>query len=335
MPRMRASTSASSALAHEIGLVQHDDVGEGDLVLGFGRILQPVAQPFGVGDRHHRVEPRMLLHVLVDEEGLRHRRRIGEARGLDDDGVELALALHQPVEDAHQIAAHGAADAAVVHLEHFLVGADDEIVVDADLAELVDDHGVFLAVVLRQDAVQQRGLAGAEIAGQHGDGDFFGRGRFGHGHSGHAVLAQAAPAAGRAPALVGERAGQRLYIVPDHVDVSGRVALFVRQAVRIERPADLGAGFAADPRDQPGIADIFQKNRRDFLPPDLGDDAGDVPRRGLGIGRDALRRNELDPVGGGEIAEGVVGGDDLAPVGGNFRDRRPSPRASSASSLAR
>ncbi len=115
----------------------------------------------------------MFLHVLVDEEGLRHRRRIGEAGGLHDDGVELALALHQAVDDAHQVAAHGAADAAVVHLEHFFVGADDEVVVDADLAEFVDDHGVFLAVVFRQDAVEQRGLAGAEIAGQHGDGNFF------------------------------------------------------------------------------------------------------------------------------------------------------------------
>ena len=89
-----------------------------------------------------------LLHVLVDEEGLRDRGGVGEAGGLDDDGVELALALHQPFDDADEVAAHGAADAAVVHLEHFLVGADDELVVDADLAELVDDHGVALAVRL-------------------------------------------------------------------------------------------------------------------------------------------------------------------------------------------
>ena len=117
----------------------------------------------------------LLLHVLVDEEGLRHRRRIGKTRGLDDDGVELALALHQSVEDAHEVAAHGAADAAIVHLEHFFVGADDQVVVDADLAEFVDDDGVFLAVIFRQDAVQKRGLAGAEIARQHGHGNFLGR----------------------------------------------------------------------------------------------------------------------------------------------------------------
>ncbi len=83
------------------------------------------------------------------------RRRVGEARRLDDDRVELALALHQPLDDADEVAAHGAADAAVVHLEHFLVGADDELVVDADLAEFVDDHGVFAPVRLAQDAVEQ------------------------------------------------------------------------------------------------------------------------------------------------------------------------------------
>ena len=60
---------------HEIGLVEDDDVGEGDLVLGLGRVAQARREPLGVGDRHHRVEPRRLLHVLVDEEGLRDRAR--------------------------------------------------------------------------------------------------------------------------------------------------------------------------------------------------------------------------------------------------------------------
>ena len=172
MARMRASTSRSSAGAHEVGLVEDDDVGEGDLVLGLGRVAQARGEPFGVGDRHHRVEPRRLAHVLVDEEGLRDRRGIGEAGRLDDDRVEPALALHQALDDADEVAAHGAADAAVVHLEHFLVRADDELVVDADLAEFVDDDRVALAVRLAQDPVEQRRLAGAEIAGEDGDGNF-------------------------------------------------------------------------------------------------------------------------------------------------------------------
>src|SRR5262249_51245668 len=67
--------------------------------------------------------------------------------------------------------------AAVVHLEHFLVGADDEVVVDADLAELVDDDGELLPVWFGQDAVQEGGLAGAQIAGEHGDGNLVGHER--------------------------------------------------------------------------------------------------------------------------------------------------------------
>ena len=178
---MRASISASSCRRHQVGLVEQDHVGKGDLVLGLGRVLEPLLEPLGVGDRDHRVQLGLGADLLVHEEGLRHRRGVGEAGGLDDDGVEPALAPHQPVDDAHQVAAHGAADAAVVHLEHFFVGVDDELVVDADLAEFVDDDGEFLAVRLGQNAVEQRGLAGAEIAGEHGDGDFGGsRRRVGH-----------------------------------------------------------------------------------------------------------------------------------------------------------
>ena len=143
-------------------------------------------EPFRVRDRHHRIEPGVLLHVLVDEECLRHRRRIGEPGGLDDDGVELALAPHQAVDDAHEVAAHRAADAAIVHLEDFFVGADDQIVVDADFAEFVDDDGIFLAVRFGQDAVEQRRLAGPQIAGQHRDGNLLGR-RFWHVNSGNGI----------------------------------------------------------------------------------------------------------------------------------------------------
>ena len=197
MPRMRASTSRSSSRRNEIGLVDQDHVGEGDLILRFRRVLEPLGEPFGVGDGDDRIEPRLASDILVDEESLRHRRRIGEPGGLDDDGVELALPPHQPVEDAHQIAAHGAADAAIVHLEDFFVGADDEVVVDADLAEFIDDDGVFLAVRLGEDAVEQRGLAGAKVAGQHRDRDLVGRKRFGHARASCGYIGD--PAAGQNP----------------------------------------------------------------------------------------------------------------------------------------
>ncbi len=162
----------------EIGLVEEDDVGEADLLLRLRAVLEGAEEMLGIGDRDHRIELGLRLDLVVHEEGLRHRRRIGEPGGFHQDAVEAARPLHQPLDHADEIATHGAADAAVVHLEDFLVRLDDEIVVDADLAELVDDDGVLLAVVLGEDTVQQRRLAGAEVAGENGDGicvsDIFG-----------------------------------------------------------------------------------------------------------------------------------------------------------------
>src|SRR6516225_5875920 len=211
----------------QIGLVEQDDVGERDLILCLRCVLEAVLQPLGVGDRDHRVELGLAADIVVHEERLRHRRGVREPRGFDDDGVELALPAHQPVDDAHEIAAHGAADAAVVHLEYFFVGTDDEIVVDADLAEFVDDDGVLLAVRLRQNAVEQRGLAGPEIAGEHGDGDLVGHRATPFGPRIYASVARCYRAgAGRRP--------QGKAVIAGHSASKTRVnALLTRQSIHL------------------------------------------------------------------------------------------------------
>ena len=128
----------------------------------------------GVHQRDDRIEQVVIADVLVHEERLRHRARIGHAGGLDDHALEIellrfALGL-QLAEDAHQVAAHGAADAAVVHLDDLLARIlHQQFVVDAGLAEFVLDHGDAAAVLLLEDAVEQRGLAAAEKAGEYGD----------------------------------------------------------------------------------------------------------------------------------------------------------------------
>ena len=230
---------------HQIGLVEDDHIGEGDLVLGLGRVLQAVAEPFGVGHGHDSVKARALLHVLVHEEGLGDGGGVREARGLHDDRVELALALHQAFHDADEIAAHGAADAAVVHLEDFLVRAHHEVVIDADLAEFVDDDRVALAMLLAEDAVQQGGLARAQIAGEDGDGDL-GRGGVGHwcslsisyrpNREGRALFAPPRLQSGipGKAALVSrrERGLSLPYIVPGRVYVSPRSAIGGRKSAR-------------------------------------------------------------------------------------------------------
>src|SRR5262249_205923 len=144
-------------------------------------------------------------HILVHEESLRDRRWIGEARGLDDNRIELALPPYQVVENANEIAAHSAANTAIVHFKNFFVGPDHAIVIDADFADFIDDEGVFLGVVLGQDPVEQRRLAGAEITGQHRHRDFFRRRLFSHSYCPGVWRPPRAIAAGRgsgnAPAL--------------------------------------------------------------------------------------------------------------------------------------
>jgi hypothetical protein len=53
----------------------------------------------------------------------------------------------------------------------FLVGLDDQLVVHADFAEFIFDHGDAAAVLFGEDAVEQRGLAGSEEASEDGDGN--------------------------------------------------------------------------------------------------------------------------------------------------------------------
>ena len=131
-------------------------------------VLQHV---LGVHDGDDGVEAKVVLHLVVGEKRLGDGRRVCEPGGFDQDAVERVLALEEAAEDADQVAAHGAADAAVIHLEQFLVAGDDELVVDADLAEFVFDHGEFFAVVFREDAIEEGGFAGAEKTGEDGDGN--------------------------------------------------------------------------------------------------------------------------------------------------------------------
>jgi len=173
---------------HQIRLVDDDDIGKCDLVFGFGRIFQTRGQEFRIRHCDNRIEAGLVGNVLIDKEGLRDGRRISQTCGLDNDRIKLALALHQAFDDADEIAAHRAADAAIVHLEHFFIGTDDQIIVDADLAEFIHNDRIFMAMLFGEDAVKQSGLAGSKIAGEHGDGCLLRHNclRRGSGHTGPA-----------------------------------------------------------------------------------------------------------------------------------------------------
>src|SRR4029078_8737723 len=118
---------------YQVGLVDQDDIGKGDLVLCFRRVFEAIHEQLAVGNGDSRIQFGPRTTRLVHEECLRDRRGVREAGGFHDNRVEFPLAPHQAIDDPHEVAAHGATDAPIIHLEHFFVGIDDQLVVDADL----------------------------------------------------------------------------------------------------------------------------------------------------------------------------------------------------------
>ena len=164
-------------LVDQIHFVDHDPVGAYDLVdhlvvVLFGaQVVEVAAHMEGVHDGHNAVH----LHPvrrLAGEQSLGDRSRIGHPAGLDEEVVGRVGPGQQLKEGVGQVAAHRqrAAYASVGHLHDLLVGGDDQVAVDADLAHLVDNHRDAAAVVGAQDVVDEGGLARAEEPREDGCG---------------------------------------------------------------------------------------------------------------------------------------------------------------------
>src|SRR6185369_15240164 len=160
----------------EVGLADEDLVGEADLAARFLAAVELLVAVLGVDQRQDRVEQVGLGDLVVHEERLRDRAGVGQAGRLDDDALEVELALPlflgQVGERRPEVLADRAADAAVVELDDLFLGVlDQDLVVDVLLAELVLDDGDLLAVRLGEHTLQERRFARAEEAGQDGRGN--------------------------------------------------------------------------------------------------------------------------------------------------------------------
>ena len=157
----------------EIGLRDHQPVGEDDLLARLRRPVQRVEPGGGVDHGDHHLGMKFSAQGAVGGEGLQDRAGIGEPAGFDQDALELRhVALrplgHEIAQRVLQVGAGVAAEAAVAEQRHLVARAAHQRIVDADAAELVDDDGGAGAFRRRQEATHQRGLAGAEEAGDHG-----------------------------------------------------------------------------------------------------------------------------------------------------------------------
>ncbi|MCY1520418.1 hypothetical protein D9M68_551940 [compost metagenome] len=159
-------------LLHQIALAHQDAVGEAHLGLGHG-FLQVALGVHRVHQGDDAVQHVALTEFFVGEEGLRHRRRIGQAGAFDHQAIEVQLtgvqALQQQEQRLLQLDMDGTADAAVGQGHHLHRFVTQQLAVDGGFAELVLDHGDLQAVVGLEDVFQQGGLAGTEKAAEHGD----------------------------------------------------------------------------------------------------------------------------------------------------------------------
>ncbi len=156
----------------EIGLADDQGIGERHLSRRLGEAPDRVGAGRSVDDRDDSGQMQGMVERRVGAQRVKDRRRIGEAGGFDDQPAERAdLPRSAPVEQAaqgtRQILAHGAAQAAARQFDNAAFDEIDQVMVDRDLADLVDDDGGVGERRRRQRAAQQGGLAAAEKTGQH------------------------------------------------------------------------------------------------------------------------------------------------------------------------
>ena len=159
---------AELRLAHEVALVDEEEIGELELVteqvrdgalVALGGLPSAVDQRVhrvelledgrGVDDRDEVVQARDVVeaHVgglVVKGEGLGDGERLGHARRLDEDVVEPVLGRERG-ERREQVLAQRAADAAVRELDHLLLLLENaslphQLGVDVDRGHIVDHH---------------------------------------------------------------------------------------------------------------------------------------------------------------------------------------------------
>ncbi len=187
----------------QIDLVQHDHVAELDLFdqqIDHGAVVLVVArlaavaqivglvevlrEMRGVDHGDDGVEPGQAVQraavFVFERECFGDGQRFCHAGRFDQQIVEAPLACQRGDLD-QQVLAQRAADAAVGQLDQPLAGLRqhafaDQARIDVDVGQVVDDDRHALAFAVGQHVLQQRGLAGAEEAGQYGDGKTVGHG---------------------------------------------------------------------------------------------------------------------------------------------------------------
>ena len=120
---------------------------------------------------HDAAEDDALGDRGIGHQRLQNRRRIGKPAGLDHEARErsdraFVAAPQQIVNGRREVIADLAAQASGLQLDQAVLARLDQLVIEADLAELVDDDGGARKLRPAKQVAEQRRLAAAEEAGE-------------------------------------------------------------------------------------------------------------------------------------------------------------------------
>lgn len=154
---------------HAVGLVQHHEVGDGQVAVGLG-VRGPGRVELGRVDDLHQAAVAD-GRILVGHEHPDHLLRLGESAGLDDDHVDPVDGCGELLQVRVQFAAvDRAAQAAAAERDHRVADLPGHgHRVDLDRPEVVDDDPDPGPRTVGEQVVEHRGLAGTEESGEDDD----------------------------------------------------------------------------------------------------------------------------------------------------------------------
>ena len=172
--RKPAASRAGGVVVGDVGLRDHDAVGEDDLAARLGEGGDGLGARLRSDHGDHRLDVEFAAERAIGREGGEDGRRIGEPAGFDDDSLKMrndpALAIGNQTMERHlQVRAHVAAQAAIAEQRDVVARIAQQRVVDSGLAEFVDDDGGARPFRRPQEMADQRGFPGAEKSGHDGD----------------------------------------------------------------------------------------------------------------------------------------------------------------------
>lgn len=124
----------------------------------------------GIDRRHHGIEPQEMRDHWIVQQQLHDRGWVCQTRRLDQNTTKwrylAAIAFHQKcAQRLLEVAANCTANATAREHGDLAIDALDQEMVKTDFAVFVNDDGAVAHGAVAQQAIEQRGLAAAEKAG--------------------------------------------------------------------------------------------------------------------------------------------------------------------------